>query len=133
MNVHLFAYGTLMQPGIMARVSRVRRPAQAVTLEGYVRRRLHGVVYPGIRPEPGASVAGRLYLEVPPAAVARLDDFEGSLYLRSEVSVRGADGVAIDAQAYVIAPAYHGRLSDEAWSYEDFVARDLEAFRARGG
>jgi gamma-glutamylcyclotransferase (GGCT)/AIG2-like uncharacterized protein YtfP len=117
--MHLFVYGTLMDAEIMSHVAGghfVSRPAR---LEGYRRRRMRGEVYPAIVPCPDETVAGRVYFSLPPAALERLDQFEGRQYERCLVTVACADG-PLQVQAYVLAPAYHDRLSSASWELTTF-------------
>ncbi len=121
--MNLFAYGTLMDPEIMRRVSGFESRSLRAVLFGYVRKALRGEVYPAITPRRGASVEGILYFDLPPEAVERLDRFEGALYKRTEVVavLEGGKPEEVDALAYVIVPEHLDRLSERGWSFEKFL------------
>ncbi len=110
----VFAYGTLLFPEVMLAVTRTRFLAQPAMLRGYARRRVRGASYPGLRCEPGAVTEGRLYRAVDPAALDRLDAFEGNLYARERVLVE-LDASLLEAITYLIRPAFLHRLSEESW------------------
>lgn len=126
--MNLFAYGTLMDPDIIARVSGARFRGEPATLHGYARKRLAGEVYPAIFRHAGSLVGGVVYFDVSLEAFARLDRFEGSTYLRVEASAQRANEGHVLAQAYVIAPEYVSQLTDEDWSYSAFAERAREQF-----
>ncbi|MGD8367445.1 MAG: gamma-glutamylcyclotransferase [Desulfobacterales bacterium] len=130
--MNLFAYGTLMDPEIMHRVSGFQRRSSRAVLFGYVRKALRGEVYPAIAPRKGASVEGILYFELPPEAVARIDRFEGSLYNRTEVVavIDGSKREAVAALAYVIAGEHLDRLSDRDWSFKRFLETGKGRFQS---
>lgn len=130
--MNLFVYGTLLVPEIWERVAGVSglasRPAR---LRGHLIRRVRGAVYPGIVPAPEAAapVAGRVFFEVPDAALARLDSYEDDFYDRAEVhpEIPGLGDVA--AEAYLVRPEKAGEiLSSEGWSLEWFEAHGLDGF-----
>lgn len=132
--MNLFVYGTLLVPKIWERVAGVpglaSRPAR---LRGHLLRRVRGAVYPGIVPAPEAAaeapVAGRVYFEVPDAALARLDSYEDDFYYRAEVrpEIPGLGDVAADA--FLVRPEKAGEiLSSEGWSLEWFEGHGLDGF-----
>lgn len=124
----LFTYGTLMDVAILARVAGCAYCSQAATLQGYARKTVIGGCYPAIFPQPGASVAGRVYGDVSSFAIGRLDQFEGALYRRERVQVLDRKGHCIEAWAYVIAAGEKGRISDQDWSYEVFQLEHKQGF-----
>ncbi len=127
--MNLFAYGTLMDPGIMAHVCDEAYRSQRATLLHYVRRRVSGEVYPAIIAQPGGAVAGVIYFDVSPAAMARLDRFEGDLYQRAEVAVISDAGESMTTQTYVIAADSAHKLSDDDWNYEVFMVNHKQIFQ----
>ena len=130
--MNLFAYGTLMDPEIMARVSGVESRSADAVLEGYVRKAVRGEVYPAITPQKGASVEGVLYFDLTPEVVERLDRFEGPLCRRTGVVavIDGSNWEAVDAVAYVIVTAHIDRLSDRGWSFEKFLESGKGRFQS---
>jgi NAD-dependent deacetylase len=124
----LFAYGTLMDGSVFSRVAGTVRPAAPASADGWVRRRVRGEVYPAIVPEPGGVVDGVVYFDLPPAAWACLDAFEGEMYERTRLGVRGDDGREWEAFSYVAKPAYRHLLGGNDWSFTEFAARDLPGF-----
>jgi gamma-glutamylcyclotransferase (GGCT)/AIG2-like uncharacterized protein YtfP len=89
--VNLFAYGTLMDGGIMARASGCRPASRPAVLNDHYRQPLQGKFYPAIVRERGATVTGICYLDLPDSAWPALDLFEGEIYERVAVMVTLAD------------------------------------------
>jgi gamma-glutamylcyclotransferase (GGCT)/AIG2-like uncharacterized protein YtfP len=123
----LFVYGTLMAQDVMRCVCGYARPGERADLHDFRRRRVAGEVYPAIVRWPGDVVHGVLYRGVDDAQAHRLDGFEGELYLREPVEV-ACGSLRLTAQAYVMAPPFVDRLSDEAWSLAGFVSTRYEDF-----
>lgn len=132
---HLFTYGTLMWPDIMTRVcgpacAPLATP-QAATLADHARRPVRGQDYPAMVPADGHQVVGRLYLDLPEAAWARLDLFEGDEYERHEVLVTLADGRWERAWTYLLKPGLAGRLDAGDWDEAAFEREGKARFVAR--
>jgi hypothetical protein len=94
-GVHLFTYGSLMFPAVWTRVVAGSYRSLPASLPGFRRRRVRGEDYPGLEradvrtagEDPAAmSVDGILYLDVAPADLDLLDEFEGADYRRIEAS-----------------------------------------------
>ena len=125
----LFAYGTLMCADIMHAVS--GSPGLAGSrglLRDHCRLCVRGEHYPGLVPRPGASVEGIIYHAVPAGAWARLDRFEGDMYLRSSVTVELADATILRAQTYLIRPELGRCLEDREWKLEEFLSHGKAEF-----
>lgn len=129
MTAPLFAYGTLMVEEILASASGQRLKGMSATLKGFRRYRVFAEVYPGIIPDPRGSVAGILYQGISAEAWERLDRFEGEMYQRERVELVQESGDTIVAETYVIRPQFRSRLSDEAWSLEQFLSCDQGTFQ----
>jgi gamma-glutamylcyclotransferase (GGCT)/AIG2-like uncharacterized protein YtfP len=123
----LFAYGTLVFPEVLSAVAGRPLAREPATLEGYLRRGVIGEIFPAI--VEGAEhdrVAGVLYAGLDSREWARLDRFEGDLYVRRRVTVaRG------DAFAYVLAARWRHRLAAQPWDPAAFARDHLAAFLAR--
>ncbi len=127
----LFAYGTLMCADIMRAVSGCPVPAgRAGLLRGHCRLCVRGEQYPGLVPRPGASVEGIVYPAVPAAAWARLDRFEGDLYVRSSVVVELADATRLRVQTYLVRPGLSGCLEERVWDLEHFLRHGKAKFES---
>ena len=125
----LFAYGTLMCADIMRAVSGCPKPAgSAGLLRDHCRLCVRGEHYPGLVPRPGASVEGIVYHAVPAGAWARLDRFEGDLYVRACVDVELADASIRRVQTYLVRPELTARLEDRVWELEVFLRHGKAAF-----
>jgi len=127
--MNLFAYGTLMVPEIMAQVSGSTCRSRKATLHQFVRKTVRGEVYPAIIMQQGSSVYGIVYFDVSAAAFERLDKFEGSLYVRTEIAVTCDNGECAKAHTYVIKAGHAHQLSDADWSYEKFQANHKHLFQ----
>jgi gamma-glutamylcyclotransferase (GGCT)/AIG2-like uncharacterized protein YtfP len=131
--MNLFAYGTLIDPEIVRQVAgEVPRHVPATLLD-HERKMVRGKPYPGIREQPGGSVRGLLYFDVSASAWLRLDRFEGEMYARQAVSVLADGGMRLPAWTYLVAPAFLHELSDEDWSFEEFLRVGKAKFRGEYG
>lgn len=115
----LFVYGTLLFPAIMHRVIGRVLPHEPATLNGYVRRGVHGEIYPGVLPSLGSKVTGKLCRGLDGTTLRRLDAFEGEQFERQWVHVTTPAGRR-GAFVYVLAPR-HRRFATEHWSEREFV------------
>lgn len=127
----LYTYGTLQVGALIGQI--VGRPLVGVAarLEGYVRYRVAGRVYPAIVEAAGAEVPGVVYAELGADDLERLDRYEGGLYARRELPVWVGED-AIVASTYVLRPEFEHRLSSEPWELEEFVREHLESYLQRG-
>jgi gamma-glutamylcyclotransferase (GGCT)/AIG2-like uncharacterized protein YtfP len=103
--VILFVYGTLLDAGVLARVS--GEPALAcrlvpARLDGWRRVFLRGTPYPTVVQAPGSAVEGAV-LRVGRAALARLSAYEGSAYALTPLGVVTARG-ALRVRAWIAPP-----------------------------
>ena len=125
---NFFAYGSLQLPEVMLAVTGQSIASQPAVLLNYARYRLRDKSFPGIRPEPGAVVDGRVYWRIDRDALARLDSFEDEFYHRETVKIATADGKEWAAEAYVMNLVSHSMLLPEPWSLADFKRDKLAAF-----
>ena len=93
------------------------RPAR---LDGWRRGRVRGASYPGLEIHAGAVTEGRLLRiagtpGVDPTLLDVLDDYEGELYERIDVSAVTPAGL-VSAQVYALKAEYHEILEAEDWS-----------------
>lgn len=117
----LFAYGTLLQPAWLRRISGSRATAHAVRLNGYARYRLNGRPYPGLRQQPGAHTDGVLYRPLFGAAWRRLDRYESdAVYVKQRVRVVDQHGRVRQALTYAVRPTHYHRLSRQTWEPQHF-------------
>ena len=88
MNADLFVYGTLMDEDTVRRVTGRIFPRARAVLPDFARFHPRGC-YAYVLPRRGSEVEGLLLLEIDPASLARLDEYEdeGRLYRRIEVRV----------------------------------------------
>jgi len=119
-----------MDPDIMAQVSGAKHRSQKAVLHDYVRKTVIGEVYPAIILREGCLVEGTLYYDVSSVSFERLDKFEGSLYLRTDVPVICDDGESVVAETYVITESALHQLSAEDWSFDRFLSKDKMFFQS---
>ncbi|MCC5886419.1 MAG: gamma-glutamylcyclotransferase [Gammaproteobacteria bacterium] len=120
MTSRLFAYGTLQFADIFAAVTGLEAEGVPATLAGFRCEGIRGEVYPAIRVDASAQVAGRVYHGLSRPALAALDRFEGDEYRRRVVTVVREDGRRQQAWCYVIAPRWQRRLDGRAWDPAQF-------------
>ncbi len=113
--MNLFTYGTLMDPAVWMRVALEPCARQPATLPGYEARRLRGETFPGLVKCAGATTPGLLYESVSAAARARLDDYEGDIYMRAEVAVTLENGATAPAEVYLLLPEHSGLVLPDKW------------------
>jgi gamma-glutamylcyclotransferase (GGCT)/AIG2-like uncharacterized protein YtfP len=121
----LFAYGTLELPAVLEALVGRELESEPALLAGFARFRLRGLPFPGAVASPGAATPGRLYHALDRGSLALLDAWEGELYERRRVEVRGAAGQLLPAFAYLLAARHAGLLSSEPWQRERFEAEQL--------
>lgn len=128
--MNIFTYGSLMFDEVWRPLA--VRPSASMTAElaGFAREGVVNERYPGLRAQPGAVTAGRVYLDVDAETLSRLDAFEGSEYRRVAVSVavkgRGGRRALVDAQVYLfVDPA---RLDGKPWDPDRFERDDAAGF-----
>jgi gamma-glutamylcyclotransferase (GGCT)/AIG2-like uncharacterized protein YtfP len=99
--IHLFVYGTLMDPQRVEALTGKSFARVEATLVGF-ERLTSDLGYPFILPKRGAVVHGILLLDVDPASLSHLDTYEaeGDLYVRQVVDVCVATA-SVRAMTYV--------------------------------
>lgn len=127
---NFYAYGTLQEPSIIALIVGRSLVGVSAVLEGHARFGLSGKVYPAIVAQPGGSVSGLLYSGLTPSELARLDEYEGPLYERKELSVM-CSGAPARAFTYVLGERHGHLLSAEPWDFERFRREQLESYLER--
>jgi gamma-glutamylcyclotransferase (GGCT)/AIG2-like uncharacterized protein YtfP len=124
----LFSYGSLVFPEVMRAVTGRSFAHEPARLADWVRLRVRGASYPGLRARAGASTLGVLWHEVDPASLARLDRFEGTSYARRTLRVRTSRGEKLQAEVYVWSETELARLSAEPWDPARFARESLRGF-----
>lgn len=127
---HVFTYGSLMFPQVWERVVHRRYKNSDAFASGLVRKKITLSTYPVAFPgDPVQSLQGRLYRDVEPADLARLDRFEGKYYERKQITVTisGEDQATV-ADVYMLKPRYRLLASAEDWSPEHFRKYELQRF-----
>ena len=127
---NFYAYGTLQEPSILERIVGRSLVGVVAVLENHARFGLINKVYPAIVAEPGGHVSGLLYAGVTAHELARLDEYEGPLYERRELSVI-CSGTAASAFTYVLGERYRHLLSPDPWDFEKFRREHLSSYLER--
>ena len=127
MTASFFAYGSLIFPEIMYRVTGCQPKVKDAVLKNYSRYIVENACYPGITKKAYGHVRGKLYLEVNQAAFKALDNFEGKFYERREVEIVTEHKI-LKAQTFVITSEYIDRLSSRPWNPDTFRRKDYNAF-----
>ncbi|MDF1826082.1 MAG: gamma-glutamylcyclotransferase [Verrucomicrobiales bacterium] len=130
--MNVFVYGTLLVPEIWELVTgRSGLSSQGATLKGHSIWRVQNATFPAIKEEAESEahlVPGRVFQDVPPDALQRLDSYEDSFYERVEVVVETSDG-PLKAQVYR-APAAKAAeiISSDTWTLDWFEKNALARF-----
>ena len=123
----LFCYGSLEFAEVMRWVTGRSFAHGPARLEGWVRLRVRGRSYPGLRTRARACTPGTLWRGIDEVSAARLDRFEGALYEPRPLPVRTASG-KVTAQVYVVRDARRSELSNEPWDKARFARESLAEF-----
>lgn len=124
--INVFAYGTLLCEDIMEKIAGPIGKAQPAFAKGFSRYAIQNEAYPAIIPEADGVVSGIIYEHLSQAALEAIDAYEGAWYQRRPISVSLTNRSTLTAYAYVLLPAYYGRLAKHDWSYDEFC-RDAKA------
>ncbi len=123
--MNLFSYGSLMfDPVLMQVVGRLAR-SQPGHLLGWSRHAIQGEIYPAAIPVPGASIEGRVWLDLTVEEVSALDRFESDEYRRVNVLVE-VDGARVPCFVYEWRD--RSRMLAQDWSPEAFRETGLAGF-----
>jgi gamma-glutamylcyclotransferase (GGCT)/AIG2-like uncharacterized protein YtfP len=129
--MHLFAYGTLIFPELMERVTGRTFRRQTAVLRGYARFRLKDASSPALVPFPDTETDGVVYFDLDADTARRVDRFEGDAYRRVQANVETEGGEWVEAETYVLRAGARKRLTAEPWDDVDFRLRHLPEFLAR--
>ena len=114
---------------IMEEVSGCRLSCLVGMVWGYSRRAVKGEHYPALVPDGEGCVEGVVYRNLPVSAWARLDRFEGEMYMRQCVKIELKQGTTLLAATYVVQPAFVDSLEVSEWRFEDFLRNGKALFR----
>jgi gamma-glutamylcyclotransferase (GGCT)/AIG2-like uncharacterized protein YtfP len=115
-----------MFPEVWRRLTSGGHNAEPARLDGYIRGRVRGEVYPAVTPGDGA-VEGVLYHDLDDSELEALDRFEGGGYNRTLCYAALSNGETVAAWVYVLAPE-SGRDLDGDWDPEWFERQGLPRF-----
>lgn len=127
---HIFTYGSLMFPEVWERVVNRRYKSCEAHTAGLVRRKISNSTYPvAFAGSPENVLDGRLYWNVSPADLGRLDRFEGEYYERKPILVAsGQDETKISADVFLLKPKYKLLAGPDDWSPRHFQKHELQRF-----
>ena len=126
--MNLFTYGSLMCSDIMFKVAGCQADFIPATLNDFFRSKMRNEEYPGITANPQTIVPGVLYFDLPAEAIHRLDAFEGEMYQRQDIHVITEKNDQVSAMTYVIKPQYKHFLTNQEWSFTEFLATGKPKF-----
>jgi len=117
-----------MFPEVWKRVVKGSYQSAEATIHGFRRVRVRNETYPVLIIAKGAPpVLGRIYYDVSPADLKRLDEFEADAYVRVPVAAT-TNGTVAAADAYL--GKHDAELLDEDWSPTHFAKFDMAGFLA---
>lgn len=127
----VFVYGTLLAPEIVHAVVGRVPASQPAALHGYARYTVKQQVYPGVIEQEGAVIEGAIYRGMHPDEWRRLDEYEGTLYVRRAVEVSvgpGSGNPTVRTQCYVVPRESASALSTEPWDLQRFMREHSTTF-----
>lgn len=117
MKHNLFCYGTLMAPQIMQRIighcTLTHTPA---TLEQHGCFKVRNELFPGTKPETHRATTGVLYMGLTDPEITLLDQYEGQLYVRKQVTVSTTSGNQ-SSWCYLFNPEHYDQLLPDTWCF----------------
>ena len=123
--IHLFTYGTLEIPEVMAAVTGRTLASAEARAKGFATFLLRGRIYPGMTAVQGASCSGRVYYDIDSRTLEILDAFEDEVYTRQRIDVEAPEGRSLQAYAYLIPPQDRECLTSTPWKPEEFITKHL--------
>jgi gamma-glutamylcyclotransferase (GGCT)/AIG2-like uncharacterized protein YtfP len=127
----LFAYGTLMFPGVIKSVIGRVPESRSAVIEGYRRLEVAGELFPGLLEGENDRVEGIIYANISREEWERLTAFEDDFYELQEVTV-DCLGRRVSAFAYIVPPSRKSVLSESAWNPDSFRENLLAGFADQG-
>lgn len=136
--MNVFTYGSLMFSQVWAVVVAGDYRSATGRLSGFARRCVENETYPAlIHGTKNDVVAGRVYFDIHPVDLLRLDRFEGVYYRRETVGVALEEGDSVEAEVFLFKDEYKGLLDERDWDVEWFeregLVRFLEGYKGFGG
>jgi gamma-glutamylcyclotransferase (GGCT)/AIG2-like uncharacterized protein YtfP len=131
MTTPIFLYGTLMAPSLLSLLLTGTRttplPLYKATLADHRRVTVPGNDFPAlIKTGPPDLVQGLLFIPRSEDDTRKLDNFEGDLYSRENVTVYvSVEGVEVGIEACTYVWCDEGE-SNETWDFEEFVRDGLD-------
>lgn len=125
--MNVFTYGTLCIPKVMTAVCGRLPASSPARLEKYRCRLIKGHNFPGIVPQAGDGVRGRLYVDVSPQELLSLDEFESDFYQRLPVPI-WCEEKQVSASAYIVSNQNKHLLSDKPWDEQYFRDHHLATY-----
>lgn len=125
--INVFTYGSLMYPDIFEQVTGSLPVSLPAVAHNWLRHGLANRAYPGAMPSDldDAVIEGVLWLDLTPAALSALDEFEGHEYRRIAIEVKADNGLT--HRAYI----YQWLLRDQvqgSWDLVDFETNHRQRF-----
>ncbi len=118
----LFVYGSLLSPLVWRHIVGRRHASRIACLSHFGCYTVRGQSYPGLRPEFGTHVWGRVVTGIGGRELLRLDGYEGTEYRRIRVPIMVVPERRFAVWVYVLRDEFLSRLSDEPWDYARFIA-----------
>ncbi len=129
MSRHLFTYGTLELPEVFEAITGDEVRGIPASVENFARYLLKGECYPGIVAVEGEVTKGTLYLNVDPAAMQKIENYEDACYDKHRLKVVTTDDQReFEAMAFVIPETKSHLLSRHKWDQREFADKHLENF-----
>ncbi len=125
---HVFTYGSLMFSTVWEGVVQCNYRSAPATVRGFKRLRVRDAQYPAlVIDRNAAALSGKVYFDVSPIDIARLDHFETSDYARVSIATL-TEGKITVAQAYLA--LFPEELEGLDWSSTKFEQHGIKSFLA---
>lgn len=128
-KMNVFTYGSLMFEKVWKQVVLGDYKSSTGTLHGYRRRCIKNETYPvAFEGNCFERIWGRVYFDITPQDLQRLDAFEGEQYERLSKDIVLDDGKSIKADVYILKEEYYDQIEDTPWDVEWFEHVGIEQF-----
>jgi len=126
--INLFVYGSLMYEAVWQQITHQKFEALDAVIHGYCCLGVQNHSYPGLV-KGKQSIEGKLFLNISPSILFRLDEYEGDYYERISVDSTTTQQQRYKADVYLFKQEFQHLLSSHPWDRDYFEQHELKNYR----